>query len=77
MKIGQKEIYRIQEIALDKFRDQSPNLSWIKNRGEISPSERRALAYTEAVSAVLGLEIDVEYFKQVAKGAWVKKGEIR
>ena len=72
MKIGQKEISQIAENALSKFRDQSPNLSWIKNRGEISHSERRALAYTEAVISTLKLDVDIEYYKQVSLGCWEK-----
>ena len=70
MKIGQKEIDKIHEIALSTFRDQSPNISWIKNRGEISDSERRTIAFVKATSRVLGLEIEIEHYKPVSLGCW-------
>ena len=77
MKVSQNQIYKIAEIALDNFKRQSPNLSWENQVGSITDSERRAIAYTEAVGHVLGLEVNVEFWKQVGKAAYVKNGEVR
>ena len=76
MKIGQKEIYRIAEIALTNFRDLSPNLSWVKNRGgtmeSVTDQDLRAIAYTRAVAHVLGVEVEIEHYKQVALGTFTR-----
>lgn len=68
MKIKKEEIMEIRHKARQLYLDFPVHTNWDKKRDELSDRDKVTISYVQALSQVLDIEIDVEYFKEHGKG---------